>query len=1170
MGVILGIKINDVKKLIEQGNANAIKKKLEKGMDPNLTDDNGSSLLTHAIKYQQEDIAHLLLKNGADPYLKNKYNLSPYDIAFNDSHKSILTMIAKFNKDILKRKKKTIFTFEKGADTKHVHLEYLAYPKLHDFEHQYYKDTIELIDELIDIKKQKLKTDDLGGANKYANDILSKVFVKQIDGIIKQKKKPYYARVDYMNNHGKLESVYIGSKGMEDDRFYPPQSHYGGLFAQGKLGKINHPTLGEIEVTLIRQIENENGRIQDIFDKEWDVEKGYTDLILMKRLNDKAKEKLNQIWETIQAEQDTVVRLGISEPIIVQGSAGSGKTMIALHRLSYLLYEYKDRLEEHKVMIMGPNQMFLNYIQEALPHLDISHIKQATFDSFVKERLPFKESKYQIDYETNLDRPDLYKVSKLKGSIGFKSFIENFMQHGSHIFIPTQGLFLHTPYGSFKFSLKRIKELFEQYRKRSSISQVKERIIQILKHEANNFVRVLEWEEKRPELHISKKIVAKLNKKVQDFEKSWHIPNAFEVYNWLTTNEQYLKRNLQVNEELLLKLISVNESQKDKRVVTNDDLAALLTIQQSLHGYTGANSKGNPLVMTKEKFNYLILDEVQDYSPYQLALMKDYTVKGRIMMLGDLGQSIYSYRGIESWGDVAKSLNYQSNEYKYIELSTIYRSTIQIVRFANDVIRPFANRRYTLSEPVGRDGDNPIFKRFNDYDEQMSHLKMEIKSFQNDEFKNIALITRDQQEAQVLYKKLLQEGIDLSLLINPSDEYDGGVIITPLYLSKGIEYDAVILTDASMNKYRDTDLSRKLVYVGVTRALHKVVICYENELALPILEILEPERAQNIRLENKKDDSTRNIKLQNNISLNDSNDSSKIVSEIESLLDRLKNDNNEEIISMRKRVNSLEAELEEYKNKSYNSIYNSYLLHHATMDELKNFLTYVSDHLKNENWITYLELIDDFIRVSNDSAVSLILEYIEKNLNGISEDVSSQLINLTELLFAKFDGSYEHVKSILESSIKIANLLLNDGFDVKNTILEWEIEPIVELNDKEIILDLLQLYTECNITDPIKETLTKLFQDWVIFEPLLNVDDMIKLLWYSVVVKQEGMFLNALEYPLLDEKNRMEIEQYFKIYDVLNDNNLTLEDQHGFLHSNLFTNKEGENINKILLDKKYK
>lgn len=740
---------------VEKGNLQTVKEFLDhKNVDPNTTNAIGTSALFIAINHKHRDIILELLEAGADPYLENNYGLSPIKLANQDNHYEALSLIGQFKDQIKKKRKEPLFHYQKGDSTKRVHLEYKAYCKSHGFEHQFYHDTIDLLQEEIIHQKEKLRSGDLGGANEHANEALSDIKVKAISGLEGQAKKPYYARLDIKQENGEVESIYIGANGMKDDRVYPPQSRYGGLYAQRKIGKQHDQELGDIEVSLIRQVENENGQILDIIDQEWSVSEGYVDPILMKRLNDKAKAKMNEIWETIQAEQDQVIRQGIDKPVIVQGSAGSGKTIIALHRLSFLLYEHKNQLEEHKVMVMGPNLMYLKYIQQALPHLNVGHIKQSSFASFCEERLPFKREKYELmedQYDTRESLTDKQvKFSEMKGSLAYKDALTQFLGYNLEIFLPDNGLLVIDQGEEFSFPRKKIKELFQQYFSRSTVQKSKERVVDLIKSEAKSFIT--KWRNDEDSLD-KEQLRKKINAKIKTFESKWKVPGVFDIYYSFATDKTFLREHL--GEEVtpyIDSFVRQNKKQKDKKQVSSDDLAALLSVQKYMHGKVGVNAESDPMTITNQKYHYLIIDEVQDYSPYQLATLKDLVVRGRLMILGDLGQSIYDFRGINEWNHVHNALDLLEKNHKYMELSTIYRSTIQIVNFANQIIRPYSDGRYSLSEPVGRDGTEPMKHEFSESQSEALQIGEQISNLLENGMKSIALITKDGKEAVQIHQ----------------------------------------------------------------------------------------------------------------------------------------------------------------------------------------------------------------------------------------------------------------------------------------------------------------------------------------------------------------------------------------------------------------------------------
>lgn len=843
---------SDLIKSIIKGRIDQVRKLLANGVSPNSVNDFNSTALIISMLNNQKDIFQQLLNSGADPDIKNKAGLTCLDVAQQNNKIEYIKLLEKHRPREKRHNQlmKNLFPYKKGKSTKKAHLEYRSFPRNHDFEHQYYKDTIELLNEEIAEIRSKLRRRDLGGADARTNEILAGMVAKKIPKLEKQSYKPYYSRLDIKLKNGDIQSYYLGSQGMKDQRVYAPQTRIGSLYAQKTVGKVKDKELGEIEVTLIRQIENENGIISRIIDKEWTVETGYVDQILMKRLNNHAKTKMNEIWETIQAEQDSVVRRGISEPIIVQGSAGSGKTVIALHRLSYLLFEYKE-LEQQKIMILGPNAMYLKYIQEALPHLDVGDIRQTTFENFCVERLPFEESGYSIISFNDVVKRGLPKqeivISKMKGSLNYQKALKTFLDNQIETFTPIEGIHLSLESEDFSFTIDRVRGLIQQYSEYNTLEVVRNRIIEGIKAEAARFINKVSWKNDKKAVRINKK----LNAKLKEFINQWKIPNTFEIYHKFASDSSLLKDYFPTL-DCVEDLIEYNKVNMEQFNVTVDDLPALLEIEQWLSGKIGTLDENDSTKISNQKFHYIVIDEAQDYSPYLLSVVNSLVKPGRIMMLGDLGQSIYDFRGIINWKEATGALGLFDKQYSYLELSTIYRSTVQIVKFANELIRPFALNRYTLSEPIGRDGAEPSIQAFKGQKNQVLKITGIIDQLKKNGQKNIAIITRDWEEAASVYIKLKKVNSEINLVTHASTEYTGGTIVIPTYLTKGIEFDAIILTDACMDKYKDDDKHRKLLYVSITRALHHVFVLYNEKLALPLLDVIDKDKADNVREEKKR------------------------------------------------------------------------------------------------------------------------------------------------------------------------------------------------------------------------------------------------------------------------------------------------------------------------------
>ncbi|MNZ75722.1 Helicase IV [compost metagenome] len=249
-------------------------------------------------------------------------------------------------------------------------------------------------------------------------------------------------------------------------------------------------------------------------------------------------------------------------------------------------------------------------------------------------------------------------------------------------------------------------------------------------------------------------------------------------------------------------------------------------IRKFLTGEIGCKQKsGNDIKYTN--YHYVIIDEGQDFSPFQIEIIRSVTNPGSIMILGDLGQSIFDFRAVNKWDQISNLLHDPS----YVELMTCYRSTEQITKFANKIIEPWSRGRYNLSLPLLRSGKEPNVLKKSEAD-WLGEIHNILTNDVTKQYRNIALITRSDEETIELKQKLNIS--DAEVMVNPDDEYMGGLVMIPAYLSKGIEFDVVIVVDVSKDRYDNNDSDRKLMYVACTRALHELYLISKGEVS-PIL-----------------------------------------------------------------------------------------------------------------------------------------------------------------------------------------------------------------------------------------------------------------------------------------------------------------------------------------------
>lgn len=252
-----------------------------------------------------------------------------------------------------------------------------------------------------------------------------------------------------------------------------------------------------------------------------------------------------------------------------------------------------------------------------------------------------------------------------------------------------------------------------------------------------------------------------------------------------------------------------------------EDLAPLIHIHHRLAG-----------IEIGQKFHHVVIDEAQDFSPFQIYILKEITMGNSFTILGDLSQAIYDYQGIEDWNDFKEVFQ----ETGYYELTRSYRSTKEIIEFANEVIKN-AEIPVGLATPVFRSGEKV---KVISTDNQFAAIVKTLQHMQSENVKTIAVIGRTDDECRDIYEKLTATGITANVIEANQSKYEGGISVVPVYLAKGLEFDAVLLIDADEVHYKGTKHDAKLLYVGCTRSLHDLRIFYSGE-ASPLIQGIQEE-----------------------------------------------------------------------------------------------------------------------------------------------------------------------------------------------------------------------------------------------------------------------------------------------------------------------------------------
>ncbi|MBU5300126.1 UvrD-helicase domain-containing protein [Clostridium sporogenes] len=683
---------------------------------------------------------------------------------------------------------------------------------------------------------------------------------------------PYFARIDFREKLKDSENFYIGKVGLLDEEDKEEmvvdwRSPIADLYYSGVQGKASYEApIGNIEGELLlkRKFIIKNQKLIDAFDEgineiilnfneenERNGEKALIDEFLKINLEENRGNKLKDIVSTIQKEQNDIIRADMYKPLIIQGSAGSGKTTIALHRIAYLLYKYKNKITGEDIVILAPNKLFLDYISEVLPNLGVDKVKQSTFNKLSKEILNFnyeiidKDEKLSKIIENRNSKKNKFITngSKIKGSLVYKKMLDRYIKYlelndmfiddikiQGYVLFPSREIIRlykndlkHLPLNKRKIEIKRylnnkidakIQNVWNDIDKEYilKIREVKSKYKEDEEEEKrNNVIKLYEERDKKKE-----EIKLEAEEVLKETIKEWIIDDVIDVYRDMYMEEENLNYATTgiIPEALVNYMKNKIEEDANKEKIDEEDLAALLYLKINIDG------------VDNYKFSHMVIDEAQDYSPLELYVLKLLSKARGYTIVGDLGQSIYYYKGIDNWDKLIKEV-YEEGE--YIPLKQSYRSTVEIVDFANKVLRKQKNNLQP-AKAVLRHGKYPEKIQYQDEKDFYEKLNSVIETIEKKEDKTIAIICKDYEQCEILKEFLHLKEEKQWEIVNKNTEILPKRIVIPSYITKGLEFDCSIIYDCSEENYRETELDKKILYVILTRALHEEYIFYKGNI----------------------------------------------------------------------------------------------------------------------------------------------------------------------------------------------------------------------------------------------------------------------------------------------------------------------------------------------------
>ena len=692
---------------------------------------------------------------------------------------------------------------------------------------------------------------------------------KEIENYEEALKCPYFGRVDFEEKLGIEEQIYIGKKGITstadgEEIVVDWRAPVADLYYSSTGGKAYYRApVGVIEgrLNLKRKFLFNANSLEKIFDESINniiinEESGseLVDEFLKINLEESRGKKLKEVVATIQKEQNDIIRWPKNLPLIVQGSAGSGKTTVALHRLAYLMYRYRESMEGKGILVLAPNKIFLDYISDILPTLGSNDVRQTTFQELVmkylklKGKIKTKDDKLKdlIEKEDTREKQYIVNSSRVRGDLLFKSIIDRYIALLESSAIEIKDI-LVSDY--VLFSKREIMRLYLKDLQSYPINKRKDEIKRYLLLKLKERIEILiiqidrEWEVKirsiKKELDDSEERRQRLREIYNERDElkeyvrhdSKKILNQY-FKNWrgITCNDIYV--NLFKDDEMF-ELATANKipkslaeyiksdviSNSEKGIIDEDDLPVLFYIHTLLEG-----------IDEKEKFKHIVVDEAQDYSPFQIYLINNLSKGNSLTLVGDLAQGIYHYKGIKSWSDITEGVF--NGKATFITLSQSYRSTVEIIEFANSTLDA-QGLGLKSAKPVLRHGDKPEVIKSVSRKNSVVIIEEIIRKLHSNGKHSIAIITKTYNEGKILEKELKKHtNINFTLVKgNEKESINTDVIIIPAYLTKGLEFDGTIIYNPTEKNYPDNILSQRLLYVALTRALHNEFIITEEELS---------------------------------------------------------------------------------------------------------------------------------------------------------------------------------------------------------------------------------------------------------------------------------------------------------------------------------------------------
>lgn len=683
---------------------------------------------------------------------------------------------------------------------------------------------------------------------------------KELQTLDRLKDSPYFGRIDFVENgeNETVDSIYIGVASLMDEKdedflIYDWRAPISSLYYDYPPGKASYQAVDQVidgQITLKRQYIIKQGQLKGMFNTGLTI----GDRLLQSVLGTNADTKMKSIVATIQQEQNQIIRNERSKILVVQGVAGSGKTSAALQRVAYLLYRYRENLKSENIVLFSPNPLFNSYIATVLPELGEDNMKQTTFYRYIDTQLgnqfaiesPFDQMEYYLQTNNHTIDPRITAM-RYKASIDFKDHIDRFVET-----LAKEGMvFRNVRFrGELVISKRKIRNYFYAFPSNLSIRLRIEKVMKWILNQLDeleinerekdwvleeselldkaDYLDVQQQLEKeasfsedtfmdaaREEALLRKKVTKDKIKPLRQKVKRSYFIDVKSTYQQLFENPELQEDNSELLPENWHAICAVTYENLRSNFLSWEDATPYLYFQNRLKGF-----------QANRAIQHVFIDEAQDYSPFQFAYLREIFPSSRMTLLGDINQAIYVH-ALEEDNILADPTE---EKHEKITLTRSYRSTKPIVDFTKAWM-PEGDK----IEAFNRDGKLPVLVEVDNVAIASDKLTEAINTFRSNGHQTIAIICKTMQESDRVYQSLKQY-FDVLLIDQSTHTFQKGIVVIPAYLAKGIEFDAVIIYNASKARYQN-ELERNLLYTACTRAMHELFLLSLGEVSAFIQQV---------------------------------------------------------------------------------------------------------------------------------------------------------------------------------------------------------------------------------------------------------------------------------------------------------------------------------------------